>query len=81
MICQPFNQSRPDKEAAARERALDAAREAIRSARSRALLATCRWIVAEGTDDEVDARKAMDQADHDLNAARESSASGFVADR
>lgn len=43
--------------------------EAIRSARSRALLATCRWILAVGTDEKAEACKNMDCADHELSAA------------
>jgi hypothetical protein len=62
---------RPGQDARSRERALEAAREKIRSAGRKALLATCRWIEAEGTVDEVGARRTMDQADRDLNAACE----------
>lgn len=63
--------SRPGEEARSRERALAEARERIRSARSSALLATCRWIEAEGTDDETGTREAMDRADREVNAACE----------
>ena len=62
---------RPDQSGQSRERALAAASERIRSARRSALLATCGWIEAEGTDDEVHAREAMDRADREVTAACE----------
>ena len=61
--------SRPDQSGQSRERALTAASERVGSARRSALLATCGWIEAEGTDDEVHAREAMDRADHEVTAA------------
>ncbi len=61
--------SRPDQDA--RERALAMASERIRSAGRSALLATCRWVVAEGTGAEVAARNAMDRADGEVIAALE----------
>lgn len=63
--------SRPQEDTRSRARALAAARERIRSARSSAILATCRWIEAEGTDDEAGTLEAMDRADRELNAACE----------
>lgn len=51
-------------------RAAVAAEAAVRAAWSDALFATCRWICAEGTDDEVEARERMRLADEALDAAR-----------
>jgi hypothetical protein len=62
---------KPGQDARSRECALEATREKIRSVRRKALLATCRWIEAEGTVDEVRAWKTMDQADREVNAACE----------
>lgn len=66
-----FNAFTPAQNAGCRERALAAASEKISSAERRALLATCRWIEADGTDDEGEARINVDQADREVKAACE----------
>jgi hypothetical protein len=69
MVSETSDRSKLDQDARTRQRALEAAGRRIGSARRKALFATCRWIMAEGTDGEVEARKSMDRADQELNAA------------
>lgn len=64
------DRTRPGPEAGTRERALGAARAKIRRASEAELLATCRWILAEGTDREADAHREMNAAERKLAAAR-----------
>lgn len=69
MVRDTSDRSKLDQDARTRQRALEAAGRRIGSARRKALLATCRWIMAEGADGEVEARESMDQADQELHAA------------
>lgn len=55
MVRKMSNRSSLDQDAKTRQRILEAVGRRIRSARSKALFATCSWINAEGTDGEVDA--------------------------
>lgn len=69
MVRETSDRSKLDQNARTRQRALEAAGRRIGSARRKALFATCRWIMVEGADGEVEARESMDQADQELNAA------------
>lgn len=69
MVRDTSDRSSLDQDAKKRQRSLEAAGRRIGAARRKALFATCRWIMAEGTDGEVEARESMDQADQELHAA------------
>ena len=52
-------------------RAMEAADRLVQKSSHAALLSTCRWINAEGTNDEQEARRMMEVAEEKLAAAVE----------